>query len=112
MLSGELQPIYRRIAPEIAHENLAPKVIDAVGENLDKLDSSGLFRAPVARRLQWVDHYTTDAYVALLGTASNHRMLSEGQRAALHVAIAGAIDARGGEIEHPYRTDLVAAQVK
>ncbi|HEX4819129.1 MAG TPA: hypothetical protein VFV00_02900, partial [Acidimicrobiales bacterium] len=60
----------------------------------------------------WDERYTTDAYVALLATQSNHRMLPDEQRTALHAAIAEALDARGGTVEHPYRTDLVAFRVK
>jgi SAM-dependent methyltransferase len=108
----ELQPIYARITPEMTHERLAPQQDAGVQVQLASLRDSGLFEEPVTRDVQWHARYTTDAYIALLATASNHRMLPDEQRAELHSAIADAIDARGGTVEHPYRTDLVAFRVK
>ena len=106
-----LQPLYEQFAPSTAHETLMRKMRASARVQNDKLLSSGFFSAPVVRHIPWVEHYTTEAYVALLGTHSDHRLLPDDQRTALHAAIAGAIDARGGEVEHPYRTDLIAAQV-
>jgi SAM-dependent methyltransferase len=108
----ELQPIYERIAPDKTHDALMKRMSASSAVQLDRLVSSDLFTAPVVRHIPWVERYTTSAYVALLGTHSDHRLLPDDQRAALHRAIADAIDARGGEVEHPYQTDLVAAQVK
>ena len=108
----ELQPIYAHITPEMTHEKLAPQQEAGVQLQFESLRESGLFDEPVRREVAWRERYTTDAYVALLATQSNHRMLPEAQRVGLHTAIAESIDARGGTIEHPYRTDLVAFRVK
>jgi len=108
----ELQPIYGRITPEMTHAKLAPQQDASVQAQLSSLRTSGLFGEPVSREVHWHERYTTDAYVALLATHSNHRMLPDEQRAELHAAIAAAIDARGGVVDHPYRTDLVAFRVK
>jgi hypothetical protein len=108
----ELQPIYDRFAPELSHERLKPQLMSGVAGHLATIGASDRFEPPVVRHLPWVARYTTAAYVALLATHSNHRLLPDDQRAALHGAIAEAIDAQGGEIEHPYTTELVAAQVK
>ena len=108
----ELQPIYKRIAPEMAHDTLHHAQDSSVRVRLHELSDSGLFDEPVVCHVPWVTRYSTDQYIALLGTHSNHRLLPDEQRAALHTAIAESIGARGGEIEHPYTTDLVAARVK
>ena len=108
----ELQPIYARITPEMTHEKLAPQQDAGVQAYIASLRDSGWFDEPVRRQVQWHQRYATDAYIALLATHSNHRMLPDEQRAELHTAIAEAIDARGGTVEHPYRTDLVALRVK
>lgn len=108
----DLQPIYARITPEMTHDKLAPQQDAGVQIQFASLRASGLFDEPVRRQVHWHERYTTDAYVALLATQSNHRMLPDEQRTALHAAIAEALDARGGTVEHPYRTDLVAFRVK
>ena len=108
----ELQPIYEQFAPSTAHETLMRKMRASSRLQLDHLVSSDLFEAPVVRHIPWVERYSTSAYVALLATHSDHRLLPDDQRAGLHGAIAAALDARGGEVEHPYRTDLIAAKVK
>jgi microsomal dipeptidase-like Zn-dependent dipeptidase len=48
--------------------------------------------------------------VRLLGTHSNHRMLPPDRRAALHDAVARAIEAHGGTIEIAYVTELYLAR--
>jgi len=108
----DLQPIYGRITPEMTHEKLAPQQDASVQAQFASLRASGLFEEPVTRQVMWQERYSTEAYVALLATHSNHRMLPDEQRAQLHAAIAEAIDERGGSVEHPYRTDLVAFRVK
>jgi SAM-dependent methyltransferase len=108
----ELQPIYGRITPEMTHEKIASQQDAGVQAQFASLRESGMFEEPVTRQVTWQERYTTEAYIALLATHSNHRMLPERQRAELHAAIAEAIDGRGGSVEHPYRTDLVAFRVK
>jgi len=108
----ELQPIYARITPEMTHEKLAPQQDAGVQARFASLRDSGLFEEPIRREVRWHERYTTAAYVALLATASNHRMLPDAQRTELHAAISDAIDARGGEVDHPYATDLLATRVK
>ena len=108
----ELQPIYERITPSMTHAALHPQADSAVRIRLHELVESGLFEEPIVRHVPWVAHYTTEAYVALLATHSNHRLLPDDQRAELHAAIAASLDARGGVIENPYTTDLIAAKVR
>jgi SAM-dependent methyltransferase len=108
----ELQPIYARLAPTISHDKLRARNSSSVRENIDQLVSSNRFGPTVTRHVPWSERYTTDAYISLLGTHSDHRLLPDAQRAALHAAIAESIMARGGEIDHPYVTDLIAAPVR
>ena len=108
----ELQPIYERITPDMTHEKIEPQQDASLRAQFALLSNSGLFDEPVKREVHWHERYRTDAYVALLATASNHRMLPDAQRAELHAAIAEAIDARGGVVDHPYATELVALRVR
>jgi hypothetical protein len=96
----------------MTHETLAPQQDAGVQLQFASLRESGLFDEPVRRAVAWHERYTTNGYVALLATHSNHRMLPDEQRAELHAAIAEVLDARGGTVEHPYRADLVAFRVK
>jgi hypothetical protein len=82
------------------------------GEHIDKLLNDERFGPPVVREVPWLQRYSTDAYISLLGTHSDHRLLPDAQRAELHGEIAESINARGGEIDHPYVTDLLAAPVR
>jgi SAM-dependent methyltransferase len=42
-----------------------------------EMEAGGLFRVVAERRYQWNLDYSADAYIDLLATASNHRMLDE-----------------------------------
>lgn len=108
----ELQPVYRRRAPNLEHAVLDPVLTGGVSIHFEMLRTGALFEPPVLRRIPWALRYTTDGYVSLLATHSNHRLLPDDQRAALHADIAEVIDSHGGEIEHPYVTELIAARVK
>jgi hypothetical protein len=96
----------------MTHEKIASQQDAGVQAQFASLRESGLFDEPVMREVRWRERYTTDAYITLLATHSNHRMLPDDQRTELHAAIADAINARGGAVDHPYRTDLVALRVK
>ena len=50
------------------------------------------------------------AYVALIGTHSDHIVLEDGKRHALLAAVADAIDAAGGTLTVPYTTHLSLAR--
>ena len=108
----ELQPIYERVTPHIAHVNIAKKVSGNIERAVVQLGGSGRFGPCVVAEFPWVGRYTTSEYIELLGTYSDHRILPDEQRAELHGAIAEWLDGRGGVIDHPFVAELVAAQVR
>jgi SAM-dependent methyltransferase len=57
---------------------------------------------PVRQTTTWSCTYTRDEWVRLLGTHSDHLLLPERQRTALHSAVGDAIDRHGGEVEVVY----------
>jgi len=57
-----------------------------------------------------VVRYTSEQWVALLGTHSNHVMLGDERRQALHDAVAAAIDAHGGAFDLVYRCEAWIAR--
>jgi SAM-dependent methyltransferase len=107
-----LQPIYARHAGPLTHEQVRHKIENTSRENTALLFGTQLFDDAIVRHVRWEQQYTTAAYVSLLGTYSDHRMLPDDQRKRLHAAIADELDARGGLIDHPYVTDLIAARVR
>ena len=46
--------------------------------------------------ITWEQRYTTEEWVTLLGTHSDHRILPEEQRTRLHAAVGAVIDRHGG----------------
>ena len=90
-----------------AYQAHAPALTSSVGKweldrTLDEIAAADGFGAPTKRVLTWTQSYTTDEWVTLLGTHSDHRMLPEAQRMALHAAVGRVIDAHGGSVETTY----------
>ena len=63
-----------------------------------------------ARIYSWQQRYTTDEYLGLLGTHSDHIMLPAQPRERLFGAIGEAIDGAGGSFELTYETLLCLAR--
>ena len=62
----------------------------------------GPVRSGDRRPEPWRTTYDTDAWLELLSTASDHRMLAEDDRAGLFDRIRSAVDANGGLVEVEY----------
>jgi SAM-dependent methyltransferase len=74
-------------------------------------DATGRFAPAVFRRYEWEVAYTTDTYLDVLLTYSNHRALPDPARTGLLDCIADLIDTRyGGRIVKRYLTQLVLAE--
>jgi len=76
---------------------------------LDELAAAPEFEAVTKRVITWDQRYSTDEWVTLLGTHSDHRILPEEQRMRLHAAVGDAIDRHGGSIDVIYDTQLYLA---
>jgi len=63
-----------------------------------------------AREYRWAQRYTTEEYLALLGTHSDHILLPGPARERLFAGIGAAIDATGGNFELTYETLLCLAR--
>ena len=61
------------------------------------------------RVITWEQQYSTDEWVTLLGTHSDHRILAEEQRLRLHAAVGDVIDRHGGSVDVVYDTLLYLA---
>jgi SAM-dependent methyltransferase len=105
-LEGALQrdndAMYARYAPEMT-SSVSGWVLDWVAE---ELDACGAFEPTVTRVFSWECTYTRDEWLRLLGTHSDHRMLSEEQRTQLHAAVGNMIDAHDCVVDVVYDTML------
>jgi len=81
---------FRRVRPDPADEDL-----DAAPPGL------GL-GPPVDRQYPWVQSYTTEELLDLLGTHSSHRLLAPDRLDALLAEIGAAVDQHGGTFEQHY----------
>jgi SAM-dependent methyltransferase len=77
---------------------------------LDAVRDSGQFSSVEVREYPWRDRYSTDRWIRLVQTHSDHAVLDPAPRAALIEAVAAAIDAHGGQIEAAYSTYTVLAR--
>lgn len=101
-----IEAVYERYAPEIAHRGYSGHkrpVFEPMPEGVS-------FGTPFERSYAWSNPYSSTAWVDLLQTQSDHRMLPEEQRGPLLQAVAQAIDSFGGTFDHPYVCELWAAE--
>jgi SAM-dependent methyltransferase len=97
--------VYRRIAPELADVDAA-----ALPPLTPEPHASPLFTDPYTAAFHRTVAYPTGRYLALLRTFSNHRMLPEERRSALHGGLAGVVDGYGGVVEVRLETELILAR--
>jgi SAM-dependent methyltransferase len=76
---------------------------------LDELASVAALHSATKRVVTWEQRYTTEEWVTLIGTHSDHRILPAEQRERLHAAVGGIIDRHGGCVDVVYDTQLYLA---
>ncbi len=82
-----------------------------VEDDSAEINASGLFEPPVLRRYLWQRVYATQAYLDVLNTYSDHRLLAPGQRKQLLHCVADLLESRfGGRIRKQYLTRLLVAR--
>lgn len=107
-LRADMDAVYERLAPDMV-SSLASSVTGSKGKPPPGPGPEGFVGAAV-RTLQQVVRYTSQSWVDLLGTHSNHLMLDPDQRAELHAVVGDAIDAHGGAFDLVYRCDVWTAR--
>jgi SAM-dependent methyltransferase len=101
-LGADINAVYQQLAPELVDGSTTWHL----EQWADRLDESGYFENAERQTFPWVERYSADQYTALMQTHSNHRMLPDAQREALHAAIHGVVVAHGGAVDVTYRADL------
>jgi SAM-dependent methyltransferase len=112
-LRAALEDVYERCSPRLkAREPGFPglKQPRVDEERATEIESSGFFGPVTRRSYRWSKQYTTEEYVALLQTQSDHRMLPAVERADLLGAVSGVVERSGGSIVMDYVTRLYLAR--
>jgi hypothetical protein len=107
-ITRDLDRIYRACAPELTRE---PDQTEATIQQREMaLRASGCFDRFEVQRFPWSARYSTEQYIGLLNTYSDHLMLADESRARLFDAVAQVINQRGGFIDRPYLATLYLAR--
>jgi SAM-dependent methyltransferase len=111
-LRDELEDVYRRLAPDLLAHNPGFPGLRERGDDGpdDEIRETGLFGAVTARSYPWSAHLTTDGFLDLLATQSDHRLLGDAARERLFDGLRGLIAAQGGEVAVPQVTLLTMAR--
>lgn len=108
----DLDDVYRSVAPAL-HEKepgfpgLAPPRGDP---GVAELSGSDSFVDIATRAYPWSASLTTETFVEVALTQSDHRLLDEATRDRLFDAVKGVISSQGGQISVPHLTFLVLAR--
>jgi SAM-dependent methyltransferase len=88
-----------------------PPTAADIPPDIGELEYSGRFEPPIFRRYEWEQVYSTQEYLDLLNTYSDHRALEGTIRRLLLDCIASLIDERyGGRIRKRYLNELRIAR--
>jgi SAM-dependent methyltransferase len=112
-LRSPIDDVYERCAPKLKARDpgfpgLKEPAVDQ--ERATEIESSGFFGPVTRRSFRWSKPYSTQDWLALLQTQSDHRMLPPAQRADLLGELAEVIDLAGGAIVMDYVTRLYLAR--
>jgi SAM-dependent methyltransferase len=105
-LGDEIQAVYATYAPGV--ESLTTQW--PLDETIDELDASGCSDAVTKQSIEWTQRYSTEEYVALMGTHSNHRILDDATRARLQRGVGEVITRNGGHVDVRYCTAVYLAR--
>lgn len=115
-LRDELQAAYRRAAPRFAVDGpMHPAGLElrhTSREWMNEIAWAAQFENPRVETFPWMGEYSTEEYVSLLRTHSDHHLLEPEQREALLVAVAEVLDRNGGELRLPYVSQLCLARAR
>ena len=112
-LRAELEAVYRRLNPELfAKDPSFPGLTPRSGEDdlRAEMTATGLFTDPVVHTRPWSASFTADAFVDLLSTQSDHRLVDDHSRSTLFDALRELVAAAGGRVTVPHATALVLAR--
>jgi SAM-dependent methyltransferase len=105
-----VQSVYRTHAPELYGEGKGLPAIEELRDETANLAATGLFGDFTVRQYPWTKPYGSEAYINLIDTYSDHRMLPRTRRQRLYDGITAMIENfYGGRITVQYLTILYIA---
>ena len=107
----DAQEVYERVVPAWNNAQTTPTIETRINETAATINATGLFAPVIVKTYPWSQVYTTQTYLQLLNTYSDHRQLDAATRAELYQGIAAIIDTKyKGVITKPYLAVLYLAQ--
>ena len=107
----DLDAAYRAHFPQRDEQDAPRSLQEHVTRTLASIRHSGLFDEPLIWETAWIETYTTDRYMKLLKTFSDHRTMNEAAQKRLTQDVRTIIDKHGGTIDRPLMATLFIAQV-
>ncbi|MFD9740201.1 class I SAM-dependent methyltransferase [Umezawaea sp. NPDC059074] len=104
----DVQRCYERFDPDTP-PNLRQQPAADIPRDSTEFDASGRFGPVTFHGYPWEQTYTTDEYLDLLLTYSNHRALPPAQQSGLLACIGSLIDSHGGTVTKAYLTLMATA---
>jgi SAM-dependent methyltransferase len=96
----ELDQVYQRYAPELAADQ--PNSHKSIQYWINELSGNDFFNLVDVKRFRWQETYSTQQYLGLLNTYSDHLRLPEERRQQLFAGIKEILEQEGNRIEKPY----------
>jgi SAM-dependent methyltransferase len=112
-MRGGLLAAYERATPHLAPDgpmHPANTSSDGDGDWERSIAAAEGFVDAEVRTFEWYEHYSASAYVGLLATMSEVRLLDEDRREALVAAVKGTIESFGGVLILPMTSRLCSAR--
>lgn len=98
-----MHQVYQVHAPELMPRTQTTHE-DGIRHWTEEIQESGYYDLLEVKRYPWKALYTTEQYIGLLNTYSDHLRLPQERRQILFEEVAKAIERLGGRIERPYET--------
>lgn len=107
----DAQEVYERVVPTWNNGQTITTVDTRIDEAATTIDATGLFEPVIVKTYPWFQNYTTQTYLQLLDTYSDHRNLAASVRTKLYQGIAAIIDTKyKGIVTKPYLAVLHLTQ--
>lgn len=107
----DLDVAYRAHFPHRDEQDAPRSLREKVARTLASIRDSDLFGEPVVWETTWSESYTTDRYLKLLDTFSDHRTMNEAAQKRLYEDVRTIIDKHGGTVDRPLLATLFLVQV-
>lgn len=107
----DLEAVYRNHFPQRDEQDEPLSLQENMARTLASIRDSGLFGEPIVWETPWIETYTTDRYMKLLDTFSDHLTMNAVSRKQLADSVRTIINKHGGAIDRPLLATLFLAQV-